>query len=172
MDKRNPVVIEKYIRKLFIPSRGGYREVYQVQMVNAVGKKPARSFATYEEARAVKAEWLRAGVPVGAAADLDLLAPRADDRQASVEDGLDKYATDLEARGLRDAAARCRQIPKALAKLDAGRALLAHEADHIEASTILRDLGIIRTMLKRAWKGRGEYTFPTKVLPKDNNTRV
>src|SRR5215468_10078144 len=167
MDKRNPVVIEKYIRKLFIPSRGGYREVYQVQMVNAVGKKPARSFATYEEARAVKAEWLRAGVPVGAAADLDLLAPRADDRQASVEDGLDKYATDLEARGLRDAAARCRQIPKALAKLDAGRALLAHdiftlpdqalydmrlarEADHIEASTILRDLGIIRTMLKRA----------------------
>lgn len=155
--------------------RGG-TERFRVQLsgTKVGGRRLSRDCLTYEEARAVKRAWLESG---GHPLPAITSAP-----ESTVGYALDRYIADLRAR--RADTARATTVRSALrrhlpALLDGpvGRVTEAdlwayrhaREDAGIKPNTIIRDLRVLRAMLKKA---RPDLTVPAAVFPPENLTRV
>lgn len=176
MAKQKSVRIERGIARLTLKSGA---EAFRVQLSGKVvgGRRLSKLVATYAEAQAVKSDWLRGGGPTPGES-----APAAAPPEPTVEDGLRLYAAELRRQG-KDAGRVLQMIPVLdrvdgrLLALPVARVALGHLYDFrqrreqagTKPNTIRRDLGVLRSMLKRE---RPDFAVPDEVFPAGNNTRV
>ena len=176
-ERPRSVVLERGIRRIWLPSKTGWIERIQVQLARGETRR-AQLCKTFEEARAIKTDWLERGIPSKGAPDV----PADTEITATFDDALRQRVLDLETRG-KDAAVteRVRDFLKRQWPAGAAMPLNLVTLDHIReyrqrreqagcaASTITREIRELRSTMKRAVPG---FKVPEELLPVENLIRV